>query len=288
MLRKLLYTFSLLLPLFLGATDHNLSVAALFRDDAPYLKEWIEYHQLIGVEHFYLYNNLSEDGYAEVLQPYIENGTVELFDWPVDTNNVFDFCALQREIYKDAVKISTGRTTWLAIIDTDEFLVPQEKHSIPELLSPYEKSPQIGGIGMIWVCFGTSNVPYIPQDKLMIELLTWNEGLSCNGNISAVLLAQKFKSIVRPERVKEIRSPHFCDYDKGFKHIMLKPEHGVINHYWTRDEDFFFNHKIPRGEKWGFSASSYIKRAAKMVHTNHYSENMRPFIPALKQRMNLP
>ena len=24
-----------------------------------------------------------------------------------------------------------------------------------------------------------------------------------------------------------------------------------INHYWSRDEDFFYNRKIPRHKKWG-------------------------------------
>lgn len=31
---------------------YYLAAAAIFQDEAPYLKEWIEYHKLIGVEHF--------------------------------------------------------------------------------------------------------------------------------------------------------------------------------------------------------------------------------------------
>lgn len=30
-----------------------LAVCAIFRDEAPYLAEWIEFHRLVGVEHFY-------------------------------------------------------------------------------------------------------------------------------------------------------------------------------------------------------------------------------------------
>ena len=48
----------------------------MFRNEAAYLKEWIEYHHLAGVEHFWLYNNNSTDQWQDVLQPYIDWGIV--------------------------------------------------------------------------------------------------------------------------------------------------------------------------------------------------------------------
>jgi len=32
------------------AGPYTLAIAAIFKDEAPYLKEWIEYHKLVGVE----------------------------------------------------------------------------------------------------------------------------------------------------------------------------------------------------------------------------------------------
>jgi hypothetical protein len=43
---------------------HYLSICAIFKDEAPYLQEWIEFHRLLGVEKFYLYNNNSRDNFA--------------------------------------------------------------------------------------------------------------------------------------------------------------------------------------------------------------------------------
>ncbi|WP_369598480.1 glycosyltransferase family 2 protein, partial [uncultured Muribaculum sp.] len=40
---------------------HKVSLCLIFKDEEPYLKEWIDYHILIGVDHFYLYNNNSSD-----------------------------------------------------------------------------------------------------------------------------------------------------------------------------------------------------------------------------------
>ena len=38
-------------------------------------REWVEFHRLVGVERFFLYNNFSEDNHMEVLAPYIEEGS---------------------------------------------------------------------------------------------------------------------------------------------------------------------------------------------------------------------
>ena len=38
-----------------------LAICAVYRNEAPYLREWIEFHRLVGVERFFLYNNRSTD-----------------------------------------------------------------------------------------------------------------------------------------------------------------------------------------------------------------------------------
>jgi hypothetical protein len=30
----------------------SFDICAIFRDEAPYLQDWIEFHQIIGCEHF--------------------------------------------------------------------------------------------------------------------------------------------------------------------------------------------------------------------------------------------
>ena len=50
---------------------YKLSVVAIMKNEGPYLREWIEYHKLVGVEKFYLYNNGSTDDTVEILSPYV-------------------------------------------------------------------------------------------------------------------------------------------------------------------------------------------------------------------------
>lgn len=53
-----------------------ISIAAISKNEGPYIKEWIEYHKLVGVDRIYFYDNESQDNTKEVLKPYIEDGTV--------------------------------------------------------------------------------------------------------------------------------------------------------------------------------------------------------------------
>src|SRR3984957_13412863 len=70
------------LPQNQSTKKHQLSICAIFKDEACFLKEWIEYHRLVGVDHFYLYNNESSDDFLKILQPYVHEGIVSLTNWP--------------------------------------------------------------------------------------------------------------------------------------------------------------------------------------------------------------
>ena len=50
---------------------YDLAVVAIFKNEAPYLCEWLGYHLLAGVEHFYLYDNDSSDNCDEIIEPYV-------------------------------------------------------------------------------------------------------------------------------------------------------------------------------------------------------------------------
>src|SRR5687768_12283024 len=103
------------------AFKYNLSICAIFQNEGPYLKEWIEYHKLLGVEHFYLYNNFSEDNFKEILEPYIKKGEVELTEWNFTSSNQVEWTKVQCDAYNHAIKKAKNKSKWLALIDLDEF-----------------------------------------------------------------------------------------------------------------------------------------------------------------------
>lgn len=264
---------------------YHVSATAIFCNEASFLREWIEYHQLIGIEHFYLYNNLSTDNFQEVLSPYVEKGVVEIIEWPKPAANWSEWDAIQVAAYRDAIKRSKHKTRWLAILDIDEFAVPVADNNLKTLLKKYENLG-IGGICSMWSFFGTSHVEKIPQDKLMIESLILHTGPAANGDISSVWNQGAYKSIVRPSLVSGISSPHYCTYVEGFRHEMLPYDILHINHYWTRDNSFFTEVKIPRRKAWGQEVESAQAWAAGM---NGWEENnaILRFVPELRIKMGL-
>lgn len=226
---------------------YNLSVCAIFQDEAPYLKEWIEYHRILGVEHFWLYNNNSQDDFFDILDPYIDQGIVELIDWPSPPE--ISWIPYQKKAYNNCIFRSKILTRWLAVIDIDEFIVTTDGSSILDNLKPYEGR---GGLFLFWQVFGTAGLQDIPKDKCLVESLTWKAKFDFHANRNS-------KSICRPDRVSEyhihgaIYLPpyHDCALNGcGGPHqpIQLVPMH--INHYWTRTESFFYEKKIPRRERY--------------------------------------
>lgn len=124
---------------------YNVSLCAIFKDEADYLKEWIEYHRIVGVERFYLYNNKSTDNYMEILQPYIEQGIVFLKEWPKPQS--------QMAAYQDFMDNYSSETRWIGFIDIDEYVVPNVDDNIYDFLRKFNNRP---AVIVYWKCFGTS------------------------------------------------------------------------------------------------------------------------------------
>lgn len=146
--------------------DNIFSIVSIFKNEAPYLKEWIEYHKIVGVDHFYLYNNNSEDGFNAVLEPYVKQGIVTLLDW---TKN-----QAQMECYHDAIMRFRGESNWLAFIDIDEFIVPNSTSDIKDFLNNFKNKPSVLAY---WKYFGASGKIHRDINRLVCEDFTvaWNK-----------------------------------------------------------------------------------------------------------------
>ena len=262
----------------------ELAIAAIFRDEARWLKEWLEYHLLTGVQHFYLYNNLSKDNYIDVLRPYIDRGDVELIEWPYVSRRTYDDA--QCDAYHDALSRARNTVKWLAIIDVDEFLVPTKANELTSVLVSFESDSTVGGLGVAWVCFGTSYVLKIPSDKLMIETLVLSGG-GIDTHESFPWDQGTFKSIVRPDRTESFENPHLASYKSGQFHVPVYHDLIQINHYWTKDEAFFKQVKLPRNALRGVPIETSLSWATAMNKEATMSVPIQRFVPSLRRRMGL-
>lgn len=206
-----------------------LSVCAIFRNEAPYLAEWIEFHRLVGAERFFLYDNRSSDDHAAVLAPYVAEGVATVHDWPEHP--------AQKEAYEHCLSRHGAESRWIAFLDLDEFLFSPELRPVSELLVEFEQWP---AVGVNRVTFGTSGHKDKPGGLVIEEyLMRWPATAS-------------IKSIVDPGRTTGFVNVHAFSYrDGGFAVDEHKQriegwmtneftfERLRINHYYTRSEGEF-------------------------------------------------
>jgi hypothetical protein len=97
----------------------TLAVCAVMHNEGFHLREWVLYHLLVGVQHFYLYDNDSNDNTREALQPFTERGIVTYIPWPGEKG------AAQGRQLSHCFNASapTQPAKWMAGFDIDEFLV---------------------------------------------------------------------------------------------------------------------------------------------------------------------
>ena len=214
---------------------HQLSICAIYRDEAQYLREWISLHRLTGVEHFYLYNNGSSDEHREALAPYVEQGVVEVIDW--------DFYPGQLRAYEHCLSERRDESRWIAFVDIDEFLFSPSGRPLPEILTRYEQAP---GVVANWAIFGSSGHRERPQGLVIENYLRRTDNEQANRHI---------KSIVDPRRAEGPGgNPHFFRYRDGSAVDETgAPVEGPpfsftesvhfdllrVNHYYTKSEQEF-------------------------------------------------
>lgn len=273
----------------MAAGKYELAVCAIFQDDAPYLREWIEFHKIQGVEHFFLYNNCSADHCSAVLAPYVKSGEATLIYWPHKHGHAdgLSWNTIQCGAYMHCLRYFGSQTDWLACIDSDEFLFCPSGERLTSFLQRYTN---YGGVTANWRMFGSSEIFDIPPKSLMIELLTRCSPPDYGPNIHV-------KSIVQPKYTVYCHTPHSFQYaaDKfavepdytpisGALSSSIKLDMLRINHYWTRTERYLHEDKIPRRNHMYGEGSEGILKMGRELNLEQ-DDAILQFVPKLRQNM---
>jgi Glycosyltransferase family 92 len=182
-----------------GQRDWYLTAVTVFKNEAPYLDEWLAFCMLQRIERILLYDNCSTDNSREVLQPWIEAGIVELIDWPLHWK-----ARAQTRAFVDALHRLRGRAKWIAYIDIDEFLFSPTGQTVAQVLKQYEGH---AGVIVNWQCYGSSGHKARPSG-LTIESYTRRAKSDWARN-------RRVKTIVDPEFAVEPQSAHLFKVQPG-------------------------------------------------------------------------
>ena len=220
---------------------HYLAVCVIVKDEDLYLREWVAYHALLGVEHFYIYDNDSARNQARCLEGF-EADRFTFIPWPGQE--------MQMPAYNHCLEHFGADCRWIAFIDVDEFICPLQDDSIPALLAEYE---DYAGLAVPWLIFGSSGHLRRPAgltvenfQQILPEELDWR----CN----------VIKCIMDPARTAEAVDPHRFLPELG-EYVVTEDHNPIprcasrmiryadkvrLNHYFYRSQEEF-EAKLARG-----------------------------------------
>ena len=252
------------------------------------MREWIEFHRLVGGERFFIYDDPRVDHHRDVLAPYVAEGIVVLHEWLMLPGLA--------EAMSDCVERHRQDARWIALLDMDEFLFSPTGTPVAEVLRDYEQWP---GVAVNRVTFGPSGHRTKPPG-LVIE----------NYVRRARLNNKAVKSIIDPARTEHAIGHHAVYRDGALavdeQKRLMDPERVVprrrpgagarqtetfsverlrINHYITKsEEEWFRKMDQPRpdsGERRGPPDRSwYLQRL-----NAEQDEMILRYLPALRKAM---
>ena len=198
----------------------QITMCTMLKNEAKYVREWVEFHSLLGVNRFIIFDNDSSDSLRAAL-----NGTIAeaiIIPWPPKhwlpgnpheercqgykdgkyrDDWAYSYC--QTAAFHECLRWERGRSRWVAGVDVDEFFMPRYSanglRTLQEALKPYE---HMHGISLGSFTYGTSHrtVPIAAGD-LMIETHL------LRGNDPGVV-----KEFVDPQKADTYHCVHWAHY----------------------------------------------------------------------------
>lgn len=256
----------------------GVALCVRIRDEAPNLREFVEYYLSAGVSHIFFYEAQSEDDFHAVLDPFVESGSVTLIEnWP--------HVPISPAAEHDCVLRCIGRFAWLGCIDADEFVVIEGNLRVDEFLS--KLSARDPAVALHWRQFGSNGHATRPNGPVIAEYT--HRGKETNRHV---------KVFVRPERVARYRNSHSWYYrglfstardvngQRVYGSISVPPtvECAWINHYHHKSDAEYaskanrksildtvgmkFNNRNPeRGKEYEQKANEVFDQSALLYHT---------------------
>lgn len=265
---------------------YKVSVCTIFKNEAPFIKEWIEYQRIVGVDHFYMYNNNSTDNYLEILQPYIDEGIVTLNQWPE--------VPCQLGSYTHWYNNYRHESQWVSFLDLDEFFCPKYADNLVAWLDEYKKYPVVQ---IYWRMFGTSGLNSHDYKKLVIEQyhVCWSD-LYQTGKILYntdydvthlhLGMHHRLTAKVKGFPIWPINEYKKFVFDNIHK-VGRKPSRIQVNHYWSKSWGTY-------AEKMKKGSSAYAKNWKTVEsfywheeHNNSVDYSAYRFIIRLKERLGI-
>jgi hypothetical protein len=253
---------------------NRVCLVAILKDEEPFLDEWIVYHRMLGIDHFFLYDDHPDFPLRELLKPYREYVTV--IDW-CGMDKTFTGRSNQIKAYTHALDHYASTFDWVLYLDGDEFVVLHKHENVQDFLADFE---DCSAVSLNWHVFG-HNGYYDNPEGLITASLT--RRMRTPGKCA--------KTFTRSSTIRDIGSPHCCNLKYGkhvdpngrpFQNGLLYPgltERACVNHYQCRSfknwmdrvdrGDVNFKTKdSPDEQQWRLTREACLKQFVQTVALN--------------------
>lgn len=277
---------------------HFLTIFVIVRNEARYIDEWIEFHRMMGVSHFFIYDNGSSDDTVDRLASYVDSGLVTVVRWADFLKGWEGVAGTGGRIQKLAMLhclTNFGHLTeWMAFIDTDEFLFPAADNCLTDVLREYE---DLDSLSVYWHMFGTAGHARKPPG-----LVTENYTRRLRQPMASSKHLSRVKTIVRPSAVRGVHNSHVfilrnqCPESwTEQRRVIGHADHRLatrstdvlrINHYYSKSlEEYRARRGVPLlGERRDFRGNDEL---LKLIESDTVEDiAIQRFVPALRNRLN--
>lgn len=225
-------------------SQYFLCVAAIFKNEADILEEWIEHYLEEGVEHFYLIENNSTDQWAKVLYPYRVRGLVTVFQ---ETGE-----QVQIRAYNQYIR-PLQTTEWMIVVDLDEFV-----YARVGTISGFLRAlpPEVGNVKLPWIQFGSSG--YERQPKGVIQNFVYRKSyvLGCPELNKTIVRLRDLEEMaihdhkIKPGVISVTGAGEIAPMFWG-THVLedrVKSDFLILNHYQIMSRERYLRVKAGRGD----------------------------------------
>ena len=264
----------------------KVAIVAIVRDEKPFLDEWLVYHRLLGIDHFFVYDDEPDLSMAGFLKPHSQYVTV--VPWFERHGHLLGRNR-QTKAYIHALSNGLGSFEWVAYIDVDEFLLLMRHDNIHEFLSGFDRS--VSSVSLAWMMFGHNGFYEDPAGLVTSSLTKRMGSPSLNG-----------KSITRCADITSVTNAHWAGVRRGRRveadgaefdgrSVTQAAEIACVNHYHCRSFARWMSRPergsvaaVCPGRDWWDSREGCLRQFVTVVAAKH---NEVEDMTMLKYRLDL-
>ncbi|WP_314927860.1 glycosyltransferase family 2 protein [Aeromonas piscicola] len=231
------------------------AIGAIFKNEGPYISEWVAYHKSLGFDRIYIADNVSNDGSSEILAKLHQCNEITRIEY-----KTVEGVKPQVPAYNLILEQAKKECEYIAFIDADEFLYFENDSKLCDLTGLINSSESIGAVAINWCVYGSSNA-ILPGEGLVIERFDHRSDKECHLNLH-------YKSFLKTSAINGTHGGgvHHFQLHEGYHYVMtdgsrLDSTTGIsdhiswdlcrLNHYVIKSASEFFHKKMARGRAAG-------------------------------------